>query len=220
MNQNRTTKGIKTMSIALASLIYTSAVIYGDIQFISVMAQTFPESGIMRALALAGAIMTAASAIVIPIALHYWLSPGPQLIWGYIFWTIDLAALSLNSILAYSIATGTPDPWLQSWQLLSPATPLFAVFGWGIIFMLDPSQKRRHADMELEADLIDLYIGAARKAAGTNQFTEIIATGVLERAHTLASDLASNHIGTNGNRDKETAKTQPVNNRPKAKTKN
>jgi len=152
---DRNTKALKALAVTGAALTYTGAVLYGDIMFISVMHVAFP-SGIMGALATAGAIMTAVSAITLPIALHYWFAPGTQFVWGVIFWFADIAALALNAMLAYAVATGASDPWIAQWQQLSPATPLLAVIGWGIAFLLDPSHKLRHAQAELEADLIDM----------------------------------------------------------------
>jgi len=161
---SRNTKALQLIAVALAALTYCGAVIYGDIMFIQVMHSAFP-SGVMGTLALAGAVMTAMSAITLPIALHYWFAPGLQFMWGVIFWAVDIVALSLNAMLAYQVATGGADTSLAMWQTVSPATPMLAVIGWGIAFLLDPSHKLRHAQAELEADLIDIHAAQLRDAA-------------------------------------------------------
>ncbi len=174
-------------------LTYCGAVIYGDIMFISVMHEAFP-SGIMGTLATAGAIMTAVSAITLPLALHYWFSPGLQFVWGIIFWLIDVLALAMNAILAYAIATGKADPWVLQWGDLSPATPLLAVFGWGIAFMLDPSHKLRHAQAELEADLVDIHAAQLRQAAKGHGITATITSGAQAAAADTAAKLTGHHL--------------------------
>jgi hypothetical protein len=104
--KGRNTSALKTVAVWLAALTYAGAVMYGDIQFLQVMNKAFPNDGIMRALAMAGAVMTAVSALTLPIALHWWFAPGLQFLWGIGFWVLDILALVLNAILAYQIAMG------------------------------------------------------------------------------------------------------------------
>ncbi len=190
---NRNTKALKMLAVSLAALTYAGAVLYGDIMFIQVMHVAFP-SGIMGALATAGAIMTAVSAITLPIALHYWFAPGMQFVWGIIFWVVDVIALALNAMLAYAVATGQADPWMMQWQQVSPATPLLAVIGWGIAFLLDQSHKLRHAQAELEADLIDTHAEQLRQAAKGDGVTETITAGAKAAAAETAFKLTGQRV--------------------------
>lgn len=187
---DRNTKALRTLAITGAALTYCGAVIYGDIMFISVMHTAFPD-GLLGTLATAGAVMTAVSAITLPLALHYWFAPGSQFLWGILFWLVDVSALALNAILAYAVATGQSDPWVMQWGSLSPATPLLAVIGWGIAFLLDPSHKLRHAQAELEADLIDIHAAQLRQAAKGQDVAATITTG----AQSAAADVASKLTG-------------------------
>jgi hypothetical protein len=198
---DRNTQALKTLAVTLAALTYCGAVLYGDIMFISVMHVAFP-SGIMGALATAGAIMTAASAITLPLALHYWFAPGTQFVWGVIFWLVDIAALSLNAMLAYAVATGAGDSYLMQWQQLSPATPLLAVIGWGIAFLLDPSHKLRHAQAELEADLVDIHAAQLRQAAKGEDVSATITTGAKQAAADTAAKLTGRRVAATGQQHK------------------
>lgn len=190
---SRNTKALATLAQVLAWLTYCGAVIYGDVMFINVMHTAFPD-GLMGALATAGAIMTAVSAIALPIALHYWFSPGLQFLWGIIFWGLDVVALGLNAILAYGVATNRIDPALMQWQNVSPATPLIAVIGWGIAFLLDPAYKLRHAQAELESDLIDIHSAQLRNAAKGESVVETITQGAKLSAAETASKLTGQVI--------------------------
>jgi len=111
-----------------------------------------------------------------------------------IFWVVDVAALALNAILAYGVATGTIDPGLMQWQQLSPATPLLAVIGWGVAFLLDPSHKLRHAQAELEADLIDIHAAQLRQAAKGEIIAETIITGAKQAAADTAAKLTGRAV--------------------------
>ncbi len=132
--KSRNERALKTIAIALAALTYAGAVVYGDVMFLQVMRKAFPESGLLQTLAMAGAVMTAASALTLPLALHWWFAPGTQFIWGVVFWFADILALALNAMLAYQIAGGAVDSLISQWQVLSPATPLLAVIGWALPF--------------------------------------------------------------------------------------
>lgn len=193
---NRNKQGMKTLSLALAAATYAGAVLYGDIMFLQVMSDVFP-SGILGALAMGGALMTAVSALTLPLALHFWLAPGLQFIAGVIFWAFDVAILALNSILAYAVAAGGPiDPNLALWADFAPASPLVAVIGWGLIFLLDPSHKLRHAQAELESDLIDIHAEQLRQAARSEDVYKMLTAGAVNNAAEMVGALTHLRPGT------------------------
>jgi hypothetical protein len=193
--KSRNEQALKVIAVALAALTYASAVVYGDIQFLTVMDKAFPHDPVMRALAMAGAVMTAVSALTLPVALHWWFSPGLQFLWGIAFWCMDILALGLNSILAYELAIGTHDSLIATWQIFSPATPLLAVIGWGVAFLLDPSHKERHARAEMEADQIDVYADQMRKAANSDEVYQEILEAAKMRAREFAESLSGRRNG-------------------------
>jgi len=197
--KSRNEQALKTISITLAALTYAAAVLYGDVQFLTVMQTAFPGDPMLRALAMAGAVMTAVSAMTLPIALHWWFSPGLQFIWGVSFWLIDILALGLNAMLAYELATGVTNSVITTWQIFAPATPLLAVVGWGIAFLLDPSHRERHARAEMEAAQIDTYADQMRKAANSEEvYAEILAAAKI-RAREFAENLSGRRIPTKEN---------------------
>ena len=189
---NRNQQAMRQTAVVLAALTYAFAVVYGDVMFLSVVSSAFPRGTILEALAYAGAIVTAVSALVLPIALHWWFAPGLQFVAGVMFWFVDIAALVLNSVLAYAIALNTVDGTLHVWQMLAPATPMLAVLGWGILFLLDPSHRLRHAVAELEADQVDIFAQRLREHARSQQTDAALAEGAARSAAAYA------HILTQG----------------------
>jgi len=196
--KGRNTSALKTVAVWLAALTYAGAVMYGDIQFLQVMNKAFPNDGIMRALAMAGAVMTAVSALTLPIALHWWFAPGLQFLWGIGFWVLDILALGLNAILAYQIAMGSLDPMMYTWQMLSPATPMLAVIGWGLVFLLDPSHKERAAIAEMQADQIETYAEQMRQAAKSDEVYQEILQAAKLQAREFAQSLHGQRAGNTG----------------------
>lgn len=199
---NRNTNALKLLALGAAAVIYCAAVIYGDIMFLQVVGKAFPQSGVFASLAIVGALVTAASAIILPLALHFWFAPGLQFIGGVIFWAVDIAALMLNSMLAFQVAAGGGlDSFLGTWALWSPATPMLAVVGWGIMFMLDPSHRVRHAQLELEADQADIYANRLKAAAKSSEVDETIRAAANQAARQFAETLNHTYVSsTNGKR--------------------
>lgn len=192
--KSRNTHALKTLAILLAALTYAGAVTYGEIQFLQVMGKAFPDDGIMRALAMAGAVMCGVSALVLPLALHWWFTPGLQFIWGIIFWVLDIVALSFNAILAYQLALAHVDPLMQTWLMLSPATPMLAVVGWGLAFLFDPSHRERHAIAEMQADQIDTYAEQMRLAARSDEVYQEILHAARIQAREFAQSLHGQRV--------------------------
>lgn len=187
---NRNANALRQLSEIGAWLIYAFAVIYGDVMFLSVVSTAFPKGTLLEALAYGGAIVTAASALILPLALHYWFAPGLQFLFGVLYWFVDAAVLMLNSILAYQVATGHVDSTMQVWQIMAPASPLIAVIGWGLVLLLDPKHRLRHAIAELEADQVDIYASRLREHARSQQTDATLADGAARSAAAYANLLA------------------------------
>lgn len=191
---DRNSEGLKKVALFLAALTYAFAVIYGDIMFLGMVQDAFPD-GFLQAMAYFGAITTAISAIVLPLALHFWFAPGEQFIAGILFWLVDVAALALNSILAYQLALEIPlDDMLAIWYDLAPATPLLAVIGWGAMFLLDPSQKLRHAMAEIEANQIDAYKNHLTAANNSDEVYAILEAGARADAKRFSEYLTGRRL--------------------------
>jgi hypothetical protein len=92
-------------------------------------------------------------------------------------------------MLAYQVASGHLDAMLATWQMFSPATPLLAVIGWGIAFLLDPSQQERHAVAEMQADQIETYATQMRQAAKSDAVYQEILQAAQLHAREFAQSL-------------------------------
>ena len=189
-------------------LMYAGAVIYGDVMFLQIVSKAFPSNGFLQSFAYAGAVVTAGTALALPLALHYWFAPGNQYIWGICYWVFDAVILGLNSILAYQIALAHVDPIFELWRNISPATPLFAVIGIGVAFLLDPTHAKRHAEMEGELDQIDLYKQHVQAAANSPEVKAVILEAAKQQAAEYAKGIYQIAPSTNG-KDKTTAAVKP-----------
>src|SRR5581483_11481638 len=144
-HMSRNEKALHYLLVGAAYVVYCLAVAYGDLMFLQVVSVMFSNDPLLHTLAFGGAIMTAASAILLPLAKIRWLMPGNQMIAGWLFWLVEVSLLAANAVLAYSLANNLSNELTADWRPFSPATPMIAVIGWGVLFMLDPRNQMRHA---------------------------------------------------------------------------
>lgn len=192
---SRNEKAAHYLLVGLAYMVYCAAVIYGDLMFLQVVSRMFSNDPLLHALSFGGAVMTAASAMLLPIAKIRWLMPGAQMLAGWVFWFVEIALLAANAALAYSISTSNTNELISLWRPFSPATPMVAVVGWGILFMLDPRNKMRHAVFEGFADQVDQYSKRMREITRSGEVQKIIDERALYWAKVLADDTIPRMLG-------------------------
>ncbi len=141
--------GAKAVLIVLAGIIYVVGVVYADVMFLSIVQAMFP-TGFLRTFAVVGAFLAGFTAILLPVAMHWWFAPGAQKIVGYLFYALDLGMMVLNVILAFQInQAGALDSNLALWKSFCPAVPVVCIIGWGLLYTLDNSHKIRDAQIAL-----------------------------------------------------------------------
>lgn len=181
-------KNIKTLVIWSVAIVYAGAIAYSDVMFLSMVSKAFPNSDILRVLAYGGAVMVGLSAILIPLALHFW-NAGTQFYWVCMFWLADVVLLALNTMLSYQIATNTVSEFMSVYKTVAPASPLLAVIGWGIAFLLDTSHKARHAHLEAEDDINESLRGHLAEAVNSKEVVEAVRQSALAYAKGFAATM-------------------------------
>jgi len=178
----------KVMIVALVCIFYAAAVIYADILFFTVIEKIFP-AGILGAAAGVGAVVSAASAMLLPLGLHYWFSPGKQSYVGIGFYAVDFSMLAANAILAYEIANGGANGIMLFWQMICPATPIIAAAGWALIFMTDSSKITREAKIALQHKQHEIFGRELEIACESPEVVEAIKQGAVDAARKYAHDM-------------------------------
>lgn len=211
MLQKIRSDGAKNVLIALAGIIYVVGVIYADVMFLSIVQSMFP-SGFLRTFAVVGAFLAGATAILLPIAVHWWFSPGAQKIVGMIFYAVDMAIMVLNVILAFQINQGTLDSNLAIWKAACPAVPVFCIIGWGIIYMLDNSHKIRDAQIALQhAQILRVSQGmeAGMNSPEVQDYLNNVGIAATKQMATqLSSHIAPGHQGNNNSMTSQNGNSQ------------
>lgn len=154
-NVSATTKAMMAGVQGLAFVIVVMGVVFGDVAFIWLFQNAFPD-GIFRIASYIGVFATTLSVIGLFIGKTHWFRPGGQIIWAWVFAGIELTVVMVNTIAAFDVARAGVllDPALQMWVMyVSPATPLFAVIGWFLITWFSPERAMSHRRMEMQDKL-------------------------------------------------------------------
>lgn len=182
-------------------LIIIGVVLYSEIMFLGIISVIFPQ-GVLRLGAIVGAVATGMSVLALYAGKSHWFTPGSQLLAAWIFTGVEIAILVMNDILAYSLHNGHVDGYLALWQSVTPASPVVALVGWGVILFLDRAQQERHKDMEMEAQKADKereYTIAAHDAEMSLRSSHLAqVTAQLENV--MASDAVQRQIAEHAQR--------------------
>jgi hypothetical protein len=143
--------------------------------------------------ALLGLFTLELSAIGLPLAIHFWTSPGVHRIAALAFYFVDLALLAGNAVLDFRLNAGLAltEPLRIYLDFIAPATPLVVGLMWSVLFILDPNNRIRDLEMELAASArtaLATRIAEAAKAADVNAIVE-------EAAREMARELVTRAVG-------------------------
>ena len=145
-------EAIAGLAKVLVAVIIVVVIGYAEVMYLQIMSRAFPD-GILKIVAMIGAVGTGLSVLTLLIAKAYWFRPGGQMVAAWIFTGVEVVILLLNVLLSFALSGGKVDGYLAVWYTLTPSSPLFALVGWVLILHLDQGQQERHADLEMEVEI-------------------------------------------------------------------
>ena len=132
---------LRGFAVALSLIVYAAALVYAGVRSYDLFARTLPPD--MISLAMLGIVALEVTALGLPLAIHFWTSPGQQRMIGFGFYAIDLALIIGNSILDAAQNSGAILPGFMQWYgvFAVPGMPVFCMIGWALIWMTDPTTR-------------------------------------------------------------------------------
>lgn len=150
----------KTLALWLGGAVYVGVVLLFLAFYETLMTAQF--DGLLKTVARIGAFLVAANAIALPVALHYWTVTKWHKIAAVIFYGGDILLMGLNVLAASGLNTGNVPTWLQVYSEYAPASIVFVLFGWAILYMTDPGQR---ALISLSEAITDAQVTIVKRAA-------------------------------------------------------
>lgn len=150
-------KWIRNTILIGGLVVYLAFIFYSAVHNWSLMSKGVV--GEARLWAGVGVFAIEISAILLPLALHFWCFSQAHRALAAIFYAIDFILIVTNIVIDYSAVGGNEviPNWLvmYKWYIV-PITPVFAAFAWAMLFLTDPEQKARIALQKLHATLLEL----------------------------------------------------------------
>jgi hypothetical protein len=165
---------LRGAAMFMAVLLYAAVLIYTGVHNYNLMSRTVPAD--KQLFAMTALLCLEGAAIFLPLAIHFWLAPGPQRMVGYVLYGVNFAIVIANTILdAISQRAQVMPEWLTMYAtFILPATPIVVGLGVSMIFLLDPSKKIHDARAAAEAASLDAMALRMREAADLPEVNEAI----------------------------------------------
>jgi len=184
-NHHRAWRGL---ALALSLLVYLAGLTYAAVRSYSLFAATIRAD--LLPLAVLGLVALELSAIGLPLAIHYWTSPGPQRLAALGFYLLDLGLIIGNSILDAAHQSGTLLPeFLQAYGVYAvPALPVLCMMGWALIWTLDPASRERDMADSVRAATHEALMSQIQRAAESVDISRMVESAAEESAFALVGE--------------------------------
>lgn len=178
---------LRGFAVALSLIVYAAALVYAGVRSYDLFARTLPPD--MLALALLGIVALEVTALGLPLAIHFWTSPGQQRLIAFGFYGLDLALIIANSILDAAQNAGTLLPeFMRGYGVYAvPGLPVFCMIGWALIWLTDQSTR--------EHDMRAAVRAATREALFGRIIEETAATDITEEVQAAARAQVREIVG-------------------------
>ncbi|RMH38217.1 MAG: hypothetical protein D6694_12625 [Gammaproteobacteria bacterium] len=168
-------KALKVLAIFASIVVYVAGLLYAGVHNYTLMTKGVPDDLLIWAIL--GVVSLEISALMLPIALHWWTHSPLQRFAAFGFYLLDLGLLFFNVVTDYGMTAGMGLPAWSALYLtyIVPATPLLAAAGWSLIWLLDPSERERAMVETLKAstrEALASRIAVAAKEADVNGLVE------------------------------------------------
>ncbi len=180
-------RALRGLAVALSLIVYLAGLLYAGVRSYDLFARTIPAE--LLALAVIGIIALEVTALALPLAIHFWTSPGPQRMAALGFYLLDMALIVANSILDAAQNSGTVLPaFMTAYGVFAmPALPVVTMLGWALVWMLDPTSR--------EADLTAAVRAATHEAMLSQIIEEAKAVDIADDVKAAAAQRARAIVG-------------------------
>lgn len=183
-----------------AYLVYLAGVLFATITFSTHISDQFPDQPLLRAMAFAGAWANFFSLGIMPLAKEYWISGRAMTGAAWVFWVAEFMIIVFNTLAAYS------SEWATWWTPLSPASPVFVVAVWGLIWYLNPEAKAHQEQVNFYLTAQKDFQDKLRTAMKSQVVQDIMRDGAAQAAQQFAENSLGVVIDTTHKPRKSNAK--------------
>lgn len=181
-------RALRGLAVALSLIVYLAGLLYAGVRSYDLFARTIPAD--LLPLAVLGIIALEVTALALPLAIHYWTSPGAQRMAAIGFYVFDMALIVGNSILdaAHNSGTVLPAFMLAYGTFIVPALPVVCMVGWALVWMLDPTSREHDMTEAVRAATFDAMLSQIVEEAKAVDIAEDVRVAAAERARAIVGE--------------------------------
>jgi hypothetical protein len=184
-------------AIIFGTSVYIGVVLLFSAFYQDLIAEQFRNSGIVLiAIARIGAILVGLNAVALPLALHFWATGGSHRWVAIGFYAIDITVMGLNVLASAQHASNNDIAWVNTYASYAPATVVFVLLGWALLYMTDPGQR---ALVKLQESISSAQVSIVNRATEFINSDEGAESIVVPFASKLAARVFNERklLGTN-----------------------
>lgn len=168
--------GKKVIKI-LVFLVYFAGALFATLAFQREVSSLFEGmSPALSVLATIGAWANFLSVVVMLWAKDYWIS-GSVMKWTAIVgWVIEILMMAANTLAAYG------STWTAGWVQVSPATPVYVIFLWGLLWLESSDHKQREKLMSFHNKVQESWMDKLDRAMDAPEVQETLNLGAMRAA--------------------------------------
>ncbi len=139
-------------------LIVLAVAAFAEVAFLGIISKMFPSNFLFQLACIVGGVATGTSAVVLIFAKLRWIRAGHQEFVSWAFLGIEIVIMVMNLILSFQLAekgVTSLDQWIQVYYNFVPATPIFALVGWILLFMTDRSKEIFDTRRDMQDEMQD-----------------------------------------------------------------
>lgn len=161
--------GVKWLIKIIVFIVYTAGALFATIAFQNEVDGLFKDAApILALLATIGAWSNFASVVTMLWAKDYWIHGTGMMAVAVIGWVLEVTMMAANTLAAYG------STWTTGWVQLTPATPVFVIFLWGLLWILHPDHKQRQTLMNFETRRQQSWMEKLSRAMETPEVQNIL----------------------------------------------
>lgn len=147
----KTRSGLKKLAIVGSVLVYLAFVVYSEYHFWNLVSSFVPPD--FQVLGVIAVAASALSAVILPVALHFWCREGIQRIVAWVFTIIHLVIVFANLILDSATVSGASvsDEFTAVYAVyVLPGTVAVYALGWLLVWATDSDVQRAEQAREAQ----------------------------------------------------------------------
>jgi hypothetical protein len=181
-------KALRGLAVTLSLIVYLAGLLYAGVRSFDLFSRTIPAD--LLPLAVIGIVALELTALGLPVAIHFWTSPGAQRMAALGFYAVDLAFIVGNSILDAAQNSGAILPGFMAAYgvFIVPALPVACMVGWALVWMLDPTSREHDMTAAVKAATHEAMLSQIIEEAKAVDIADDVRAAAAQRARAIVSE--------------------------------